>query len=120
MNRSSPAELSASARAKISAWSGERPQAGSVAAASPANAKAWHRQPPQSVSRRSQERPARLLPAAHQVMVGQQRGEVGGRKHDFGGTGNEAGYRRVSQLVHIRENEALTSFMRACPARDVQ
>src|SRR5690349_22800376 len=39
-----------------SARSGARAQAGSVRAASPVSAKAWQRHPPQSISRRSQER----------------------------------------------------------------
>ena len=42
--------------AAMRAWIGDFTQAGSVAAASPAIAIAWHRQPPQSISRRSQLR----------------------------------------------------------------
>ena len=50
------AAASVSASRTRSSWNGDRPQAGSVAAASPRMAKAWQRQPPQSISRRSQER----------------------------------------------------------------
>src|SRR5215471_20803017 len=39
-----------------SGWSGDNTQTGSVRPASPVSAKAWQRQPPQSISRRSQER----------------------------------------------------------------
>ena len=45
-----------SASASMRAWWGERSQAGSVAAASPRTASAWQRQPPKSISRRSQDR----------------------------------------------------------------
>src|SRR3546814_1985128 len=44
------------ASACMAACSGERAQAGSTVPASPVSAKAWQRQPPQSISRRSQER----------------------------------------------------------------
>jgi hypothetical protein len=47
---------SRSAVARNSSCSGDLAQAGSVRAASPANARAWQRQPPQSDSRSSQER----------------------------------------------------------------
>src|SRR6185437_250203 len=52
----SPDSDSASAVATMRAWSGDLWQAGSALRASPVRASAWQRQPPQSISRRSQER----------------------------------------------------------------
>src|SRR5579883_838050 len=54
--KSAAGDAASSRAAARSSRSGEKAQAGSTRAASPVSAKAWQRQPPQSISRRSQER----------------------------------------------------------------
>src|SRR5581483_7842312 len=56
MNDCGAVPASRSAIATSSSWSADKAHAGSVRVASPVMAKAWHRQPPQSISLRSQER----------------------------------------------------------------